>query len=72
MLLELDKWRTDYEKDIYDKETNFKSGLSLEIKGHREGRNEVGELWNEDWYGKGDGSQTGWCRRTEKYEQGIK
>lgn len=66
----LEKWNTNFEKNTYDKESQIRSGSTsgLEKSGKREGRNEAGELWFEEWNMASDGSHDGWKRRNEKFE----
>lgn len=43
-----EKWHTDYEKNSFDKEVHQRDE-TLEKRGHRDGRNEHGETWHEEW-----------------------
>lgn len=63
----LEKWKTDFHNNTFEKETmmNDRDARS----GAREGRNEVGELWHEKWHLDKDGKQ-GWLRWTQAEAEG--
>ena len=74
--IELETWDTDFEKNVFQKETLLmkqdNEALAKTKEGRREGRNEHGETWNEKWYALTDGTSEGWSRETEKDEGNTK
>ncbi|CDW85343.1 UNKNOWN [Stylonychia lemnae] len=70
----IEKWITDYENDIYEKEKYPRkiNELKQDIQGEREGKNLHGQYWNERWYGSWDKKYQGWKKQTFEENESVR